>query len=67
VLRRERKYLAGVNHRWDGDAADGVGHDVGLYACRHKRGLQGDGVFNKPLGPENPTFSRLLAGIVCSG
>ena len=26
VLSGERECLAGVDHRWDGDAADGVGH-----------------------------------------
>ena len=28
VLGRERECLAGVDHRGDGDAADGVGHGV---------------------------------------
>jgi hypothetical protein len=27
-LCRERKCLAGVDHRWDGDTADRVGHCV---------------------------------------
>ena len=28
VLRGERECLAGVDHRGDGDAADGVGHEL---------------------------------------
>lgn len=40
VLRGERECLAGVDHRGNGDAADGVGHDLELNGAMTIWGLQ---------------------------
>ena len=50
VLRGERECLAGVDHRGDGDAADGVGHGCGLSAAGQTR-IYWNGPFKMQLEP----------------